>query len=191
MNGIRTTPRLLVSILALTVPCSAQVAHYGHHDKYLLPDRKITPGAVNPSIVADPSGKPVMVNGVEANICAKDFTTGPYQKASETTKNQVCAEYRQASCPNPDKGGIDQLIPLEIGGDDAINNLWWLPEPDYRTKRDVGNRLKSLVCSGKLTLPLAQSCMGDWVTCRSIVQMMEKCNHCSVTVTPTTTVPRE
>ena len=182
----------LFAAMALAASCSAQTASYGHNDKYVLPDRVLTPGAVNPAIVGDPSGKSIMVNGVEANICAKDFTVDPYKKATEAMKHQVCDEYRQKNCFETDKGGVDHLIPLEIGGADTIKNLWWLPEPDYDVKiHKVNDKLKPMVCSGKISLKTAQSMVQhNWVNGMWGIEIMEKCDKCSVTEGPVIKPPR-
>ncbi len=86
---------LVFTAAALAASCLAQTASYGHNDKYLLPDRTLTPGEVNPAIAADPSGKSIMRDGVEANICAKGFAAVPYENATESMKLQVCDEYGQ------------------------------------------------------------------------------------------------
>lgn len=191
MNQIKMTMKLLFSILALAAACSAQTAVYGHNDKYLLPDRSVTPGAVNPAIVADPSGKSIIVDGVEANICAKGFTTDPYKKTTEAMKHQVCEKYGEKDCLNPSKGEINHLIPLEIAGKDAINNLWWQPQPDYHVKNQLEDKLKSMVCSGKISLNQAQSCMlHNWVNCMWAMEILEKCNKCSLTISPNIKTPK-
>jgi hypothetical protein len=62
---------------------------------------------------------------------------------------------------------VDHLISLELGGSNAIGNLW--PEPyagvwGARTKDVLENRLHDLVCSGMLSLPKAQHLEAtDWV----------------------------
>ena len=54
---------------------------------------------------------------------------------------------------------VDHLVSLEIGGSNAITNLW--PEPyagrwGARTKDILENKLHDLVCNGRLTLKKAQ-----------------------------------
>jgi hypothetical protein len=54
---------------------------------------------------------------------------------------------------------VDHLVSLELGGSNAITNLW--PEHYYlpwgaRTKDRLENRLHALVCSGSLSLASAQ-----------------------------------
>lgn len=110
----------------------------------------------------------------EANLCAKDFRTGPYRKTSEATKKAACAEYGAADCPGP-KWEVDHLISLEIGGEDALPNLWPQPITQARVK-DHGTEdvLPKLVCSGKISLKDAQTCIsGDWVKCAARVKKLE------------------
>ena len=61
-------------------------AHYRYDGQYALPDATVTPGRINPSLVAYTDGRRVLVNGVEADLCAKDFRTGPWRNVSEATK---------------------------------------------------------------------------------------------------------
>jgi hypothetical protein len=62
---------------------------------------------------------------------------------------------------------VDHLISLELGGSNAITNLW--PEPyvgrwGARTKDTLENRLHDLVCSGAMKLPHAQRIeAANWV----------------------------
>lgn len=132
-----------------------------------------------------------MVDGFEANICAKGFSTDPYKRTAEAMKRQVCNEYGAKDCPDPSKGEIDHLIPLQIGGEDAINNLWWQPEPDHHVKEQVEEKLKPLVCSGRISLKFAQQCIQhNWVNCMWAVESLEKCANCTLTVSPNVKVPR-
>lgn len=148
-------------------PVIVQHCFYSHEKGNLLPDPGCTPGAINPEIVADPSGDHRLVNGVEVNICAKGFNTKPFRKTTESMKRKVCAEYGSKDCPDPKKGEIDHLVPLELGGEDAVTNLWWQPAPEYHVKDwQVEDKLKPLVCHRKMTLKQAQDCIRtDWVTC--------------------------
>lgn len=132
-----------------------------------LPDARCTPGEVNPSLVADVSGKPHLENGVEANLCASDFRTGPWRKVSQSEKKKVCLAYGITSgCPGPGFE-IDHLISLEIGGSDGILNLWPQPIQDAKVKdHQAEDPLPKMVCSGKITLKQAQECISkDWTKC--------------------------
>ncbi len=165
----------LILVLLLTAPLAAQqTAHYGKDGAYTLPDARVTPGAVNVQLVADTTGKPHMVNGVEANLCAKDFRTGPWRKVSESEKKKACAEYGAQSCPGPD-WELDHLISLELGGSDGLANLW--PQPILQARlKDHGTEdpLPKLVCAGKISLKDAQACISsNWVKCAARVRALE------------------
>lgn len=61
---------------------------------------------------------------------------------------------------HPQEYEVDHLITPELGGTDDIRNLW--PQPysatqwNARVKDELENRLRELVCDGKLDLPTAQ-----------------------------------
>lgn len=157
-----------------TLVLTGQTAHYGHDGAYKLQDSRVTPGAVNAGLIADPSGRPHMVAGVEANLCAKDFRTVPYRHTSEATKKKACAEYGAQACPGPN-WEVDHLISLEIGGADELGNLWPQPIGEARVKdHQTEDVLPKLICSGKIGLKDAQTCIrGDWVKCGARVRALE------------------
>src|SRR5437588_12792203 len=61
----------------------------------------------------------------------------------------------------------DELIPRQLGGGLRSRNIW--PEPTFRkpgpgAKRALEQRLRQLVCSGRLSLRVAQNDISnDWV----------------------------
>ena len=161
--------KLIGTILLLSLVCSAQSAHYGHHGKTALPDSKVTHGAVNNSCVADTSGKRHMVSGIEENICASDFRTGPIRaqiKNFKKLKQQACDLYGLKTCDSSTEG--DHLVSLEICGcPDCFTNLWPQPMDEAREKdHQVEDVLPKLICAGKISLKSAQRCIAeDWVSC--------------------------
>jgi hypothetical protein len=62
----------------------------------------------------------------------------------------------------------DHLIPLELGGDNTIENLWpeaAEPRPGFHEKDRVENYLHARVCAGEMSLPEAQRLIAtDWVS---------------------------
>jgi hypothetical protein len=138
---------LTILILAF-IPMLAGAQSYSYRD---LPNPAVTPGLIRTS------------NSVE--ICAPGFSTEQYRHTTEATKKKVCAEYHAKNCPG--KGWeIDHLVSLEIGGEDDIGNLWAQPAPAFHEKDKLENRLHKLVCSNRMTLPAAQSClMRNWISC--------------------------
>lgn len=63
---------------------------------------------------------------------------------------------------------VDHLIPLELGGDNTIENLWAQPaspKPGFHEKDKVEDYLHKRVCSGAMTLAEAQSVIAtDWLS---------------------------
>jgi hypothetical protein len=75
----------------------------------------------------------------------------------QAENDAVYARYGVAHVPYAHE--VDHLISLELGGSNAIRNLW--PEPyagrwGARTKDVLENRLHDLVCAGQLSLHYAQ-----------------------------------
>jgi hypothetical protein len=160
----------LVAFLLLAVSTlGAQTAHWRQHGSYVLPDRSVTPGAVDQKAVADLSGAPHVVDGIERNICAKDFRTGPIRSGIKNfpkLKREACQEYGVATCDKSVEG--DHLISIEIGGcPDCLANIQPQPMDQARVKdHQVEDVLPKLVCAGKITLADAQNCIADdWVAC--------------------------
>lgn len=150
--------RYVLSFVFFSISLSSygQMGHYGHNGIALLPDAKVTPGAIR---TTDESG-----------ICAKTFRTGPYRKTTEATKIAVCKEYAVKNCPHLGFLEIDHLVPLELGGLDDIKDLWPQPAkplPGYHQKDVLEDYLKRAVCVTKsISLADAQGCiMHDWVAC--------------------------
>ena len=114
------------------------------------PDRALTPGAT-------------FAVGV-ARICVPGYASS-VRDVSDAEKAAVYARYGVTWVPYQHE--IDHLISLELGGSNAIRNLW--PEPyagrwGARTKDVLENRLHALVCSGGLSLATAQHQeAADWV----------------------------
>jgi hypothetical protein len=132
----------------------AQSAHYAHHGKAVLPDRRVTPGLADPALTKE-------------RLCASSFRTGTVRLVTEKQKRDVCAAYGQKDCPGAGFE-IDHLISIELGGSNDSHNLW--PQPvdvpgviGYHTKDVVENRAHAEVCNGTLTLREAQIGIStDW-----------------------------
>jgi hypothetical protein len=62
---------------------------------------------------------------------------------------------------------VDHLIPLELGGDNTIDNLWpeaALPGPGFHEKDRVEGYLYRRVCDGSMSIGEAQRAIAtDWV----------------------------
>jgi hypothetical protein len=106
------------------------------------PDPRLTPGAVLTTSLS--------------RICVRGYSAS-VRDVPETEKADVYARYGVADVP--DAHEVDHLVSLELGGSNAVANLW--PEPyagrwGARTKDVLENRLHDLVCAGRLALRRAQ-----------------------------------
>jgi hypothetical protein len=106
----------------------------------------------------------IALSVTQAQICISGYASGA-RDVSDTEKADVYARYDVVWVPYAHE--VDHLISLELGGSNAIRNLW--PEPyagrwGARTKDVLENRLHDLVCEGRLALASAQRQEAqDWV----------------------------
>jgi hypothetical protein len=116
-----------------------------------VPRRSLTPGAA-------------FAVGT-ARICVSGYSAS-VRNVPQAEATAVYDRYGVAHVPYAHE--VDHLVSLEIGGSNAIANLW--PEPyagrwGARTKDLLENRLHELVCSGLLALRKAQRIEArDWVS---------------------------
>lgn len=138
---------LLLGLLVLAAPAGPARADSPRcHARGLLPDPQCTPGAVDTTDLAV--------------VCGT--STKRRRHVTKAVRRQVLAAYGFA--PRGDYE-IDHLIPLELGGSNAAENLWPEPSPGFRDKDRVENRLHRLVCSGRMSLSEAQRHIArDWTT---------------------------
>jgi hypothetical protein len=73
---------------------------------------------------------------------------------SQSTKYEVEQEYGMEARPYGRTIEIDHIVPLELGGSNAIANLF--PERGYGAKDRLEDRLHQLVCAGRMTLAAAR-----------------------------------
>jgi hypothetical protein len=119
----------------------------------VLPEPKLTPGATRP------------IN--TSQVCRP----GPPDQMATipmAVRQAVFHEYGMDGS-QPREYEVDHLITPELGGTDDIQNLW--PEPYATTewnahvKDELEDRLRQLVCDGKLDLPTAQRDIAtNWIS---------------------------
>ena len=173
-----THPRSLVLALALSVACTAASL-----DGSVTSPPAASTTASQPSASVEPMGNglrhphiPVvdlpnhtLTPGVAfsvgtARICVPGYASS-VRNVPDSEKAAVYHRYGIAWVPYQHE--VDHLISLELGGSNAIRNLW--PEPyagrwGARTKDVLENELHDLVCSGRLALRSAQRQeANDWV----------------------------
>jgi hypothetical protein len=141
---------LLIAAFLLSFTASAR--------DYEMPDPNITPGAV---LTTD-----------KAKICQVGYTK-TVRNVPTRTKNQVFRLYglltkeeQESFCHQKSKRGceIDHLISLELGGSNAVENLWPQQYGGSAEKKDrLENRLHRDVCKGLIPLEQAQKEIAvDW-----------------------------
>jgi hypothetical protein len=99
-----------------------------------------------------------------ARICVSGYASS-VRDVPELEKDAVYERYGVPHVPYQHE--VDHLVSLELGGSNAISNLW--PEPyagrwGARTKDVLEDRLHDLVCSGRIGLRHAQ-----WIEARNWV----------------------
>ena len=125
-----------------------------------LPDPACTPGAVDPAVTQD---------NLASTICKSGYTTTVRAPASDTDKTKALSltQYGQTRASTTE---YDHLISLQLGGTNAVSNLW--PEPNRagapgitNPKDAIETRLNKAVCAHKVTLAAAQKAIAtNWVT---------------------------
>jgi hypothetical protein len=150
---------------------AAGTCHYRHStDGQPLPDPSCTPGASNPKVTSADQAQ---------TICRGGYTSSIRPPANITDREKAANAKSYGYTGALHDAEYDHLISLEFGGDpNDPRNLWVEPpSPGHKTgsgpnnpKDTVENQLHSLVCSGAVTLPDAQSAIAtDWTTALSVV----------------------
>jgi hypothetical protein len=117
----RMSPVLGMLLLAVTASAQLQAHYRTGTDGVLLPDPDATPGATF-LVTVD-------------QLCTAGYTKG-VRHIPEAVKAQVYASYGATKQPGV-CCEVDHLIPLELGGSNAVKNLW--PQP-YTPRRVPARR---------------------------------------------------
>jgi hypothetical protein len=116
-----------------------------------LPDPNLSPGDT-----LDVTTDDICVSGYSQKV----------RNVPESVKKQAYAEYGITS-HEPGAYEVDHLISLELGGSNALKNLW--PESysgdwNAHIKDKLENRLHTLICNGSVDLKTAQHEIAtDWI----------------------------
>ncbi len=145
---------LLAAYDAKPFHLDARVADANCHLNGPLPDHACTPGAVFPEATRE-------------IICVSGYTK-TVRNVSASLKKRVYLEYGFAYPQASGAFEADHLIPLELGGNNDIANLFpepGLPKPGFHEKDLVENYLNHKMCDGSITLAAAQQQIAnDWVS---------------------------
>lgn len=146
---------ILASVLAAIIVMAA-TAHAGD-----LPNPALTPGVINPHVTQE---------NIKSTICVSGWTKTIRPPASYTNKLKIkqMAEYGFPPGTDPHSVEEDHLISLELGGHPTDpRNLWpepWDGEWGAHKKDVIETKLKRLVCSGAISLDVAQAAIRtNWI----------------------------
>jgi hypothetical protein len=144
-------------LLGLVVFMSSSYRHSQHGSSLtalragVFPNRALTPGAAR--------------SVEQKDVCAAD-DNDPAWLIPTSVQRDVLREYGIPGSRAKDYQ-LDYLIPPSLGGTPDIQNVW--PEPysslrwNARVKDELENRLRQLVCEGRVSLPEAQrDISSDW-----------------------------
>ena len=112
------------------------------------PLKEKTPGEFNNSVKIQFACLPHYTEG-------KDFKGENIRNVSQKIRNEV---YESYGIPKASRKQytIDHYIPLGLLGTNSKNNLWPQPRTEAKIKDSLENKLRKLVCSGKISLNGAQ-----------------------------------
>jgi len=117
------------------------------------PDRACSPGAYYSRLT-------------KKVICSPGFRTSTIRNVPEDEKFAVEREYGLAPGHYGSALEIDHIVSLELGGSNDMANLFperLHPQPGYRVKDRLENRVHDLVCAGTMSLRSAQRQIAvDW-----------------------------
>ena len=155
----RRTSKLMASVvggvLVLATVGLAACAAGPYTEASGLPNKLLTPGAINPVVTQA---------NIHSNICVSGWTRTvrpPVTYTNQLKYSQLHSGYNLDGDMSLKDYEEDHQVPLEIGGSPAsVQNLW--PEPrnirlGAALKDQLENRMHDLVCSGQVTLKTAQS----------------------------------
>ena len=151
---------ILLALAACTSPAPPAAAAAPPHclARGPLPDATCTPGA---TMAIDVS-----------KICGT--STRGRRHVHAAVHRQAFAEYGYAYPQPSGSFEVDHLIPLELGGDNAIANLWpeaAEPRPGFHEKDRVEDYLHERVCSGAMSLGEAQRLIAtNWVAVWRVIE---------------------
>ena len=158
-NIKRRTSKLMASVVGGVITVAtvglAACAAGPYTEASGLPNRLLTPGAINPAVTQA---------NIHSNICVSGWTRTvrpPVTYTNQLKYSQLHSGYNLDSDMSLKDYEEDHQVPLEVGGSPtSAQNLW--PEPrnirlGAALKDELENRMHDLVCSGQVTLKTAQS----------------------------------
>lgn len=133
------------------------------------PNIKLTPGAYDPRVTQATIQKTICVSG----------STKDTRHVTEATKKQVYERYGLDYSKLHGKYEVDHFVSLELGGLNALSNLWpqrYEPRPGAHEKDVVETHLKKEICKGLITLAEGRQIIQvDWYACYLAIKQKKEC----------------
>ena len=165
----------IVVYLPIVIILALVTYNYLHHD---LAGRAAVVPVPGASASVQPIGSRTKTSTCAARGALPDAACTPGELLTASTKDQICRSGYSKTVRNVPTAvksqvfkeygilshsvgeyEVDHLISLELGGSNAIANLWpeaAIPMPGFHEKDAVENYLHSQVCSGAISLSQAQ-----------------------------------
>lgn len=138
-------------------------------DPGLMPNKTLTPGAIDPRVTQA---------NIEQTICVPGYTA-TVRNVTVATKRKVFEEYGLDYANHSGDYEVDHFVSLEIGGLNDLSNLWpqrYAPKPGAREKDVVETHLHRVICKGQMSLSAAQAIiMNDWYGCYQKIKSGTEC----------------
>jgi hypothetical protein len=123
-----------------------------------LPDPACSPGAV-------------FASATKGRTCTPGYSSA-VRDVPESEKRAVYREYG-ITAHHRGQYEVDHLVALELGGSNAISNLWpepANPRPGFHEKDRLENYLHAKVCSGAMPLSQAQQALAhNWLSAYRLI----------------------
>ena len=134
--------------------------------RYRRSQRGYSLAALKPGVFPNRSLTPGAIRSVEQKDVCRADDNDPAWLIPASVQHDVLREYGITGSRAKDYQ-LDYLIPASLGGTPDVQNVW--PEPysnlgwNAHVKDELENRLRQLVCEGRVSLPEAQhDIAGDW-----------------------------
>lgn len=153
VNGLAVSSARNDAVQAHPAPGTCHARGSG---SFAEPDRRCTPGALNPAVTQ---------RTIDRTICVSGWTKTVRPPESVTEREKVASMAAYGDSGSTHGYEYDHLVSLELGGatNDA-RNLWPEPGGSPNPKDSVENALHRQVCSGEMSLARAQHVIAtDWV----------------------------
>jgi hypothetical protein len=152
--GILATACGSPSVSTPLIPTTAPASPSANPSRIAVATSTEPTGATTPGELPNPQMTPGEAQTVDLGL----ICTSPIKVPRDVPLSMMMQVFTNYHIPwaNRRLYKVDHLIPIELGGANTITNLWPEFDPTAKLKDRVENRLHALVCTGKVTIEVAQ-----------------------------------